>query len=353
MYKKKLIFRTPWNSKLRSSTKLWLDKNENTDTYLKKIYLNIFKKIKYTDICAYPDLTQTYKKISNFLKLSQNKIYLTAGSDLAIKSIFESFISPGDKVITTNPTYAMYGIYCKLFNAKRISIHYEFSKNNLYLDIKKLLSAIKKYKPKLICLPNPDSPTGQVITRENIEVILRVAKKNKSLVLIDEAYYLFYKKSLIDCVNKFNNLIVTRTASKAMAIAGLRIGIVISNSFLISKIFEHKPMYEISSVGSFFIKEIIKPNNYRLIKASVNRLLDRKKLFIKYVNKMNIEYLNGHGNFIHVNFGRSKNEIIKKLQKYIYFRTNENHISLKGYSRISLTTEKNFQSIIKIINKFY
>ena len=112
-------------------------------------------------------------------------------------------------------------------------------------------------------------------------------------------------------------------------------------------------MYEISSVGSFFIKEIIKPNNYRLIKASVNRLLDGKKLFIKYLNKMNIEYLNGHGNFIHVNFGRSKNEIIKKLQKYIYFRTNENHISLKGYSRISLTTEKNFQSIIKIINKFY
>ena len=353
MYKKKLIFRTLWNSKLRSPKKIWLDKNENTDSYLKKIYLNIFKKIKYTDICAYPDLTETYKKIASFLKLSQSKIYLTAGSDLAIKSIFESFVVSGDKIITTNPTYAMYGIYCELFNAKRISIHYEFSKNNLYLDIDKLLSAIKKYKPKLICLPNPDSPTGQVITRKNIEIILRVAKKNKCLVLIDEAYYLFYKKSLINFVNKFDNLIVTRTASKAMAIAGLRVGIVISNSSLISKIFIHKPMYEISSVGSFFIKELIKPNNYSLIKNSVNRLLNGKKLFIKYLNKMNIEYLNGHGNFIHVNFGKSKKKIIKKLQKYIYFRADENHISLKGYSRISLTNEKNFKSIIKIINKFY
>ena len=353
IYKKKLIFRTPWNSQARSPAKLWLDKNENNDVFLKKTYLKIFKKIKYSDISAYPDLTETYKKISSFLKLSSDKIYLTAGSDLAIKSIFESFVSPDDKVVTTNPTYAMYGIYCKLFAAKNIQIDYEYSTKNPVLDIEKLISAIKKYKPKLVCIPNPDSPTGQVISKKNIETILRTAKKSKSIVLIDEAYYLFYKKSLISCIDKFNNLIITRSASKAMAIAGLRVGIVISNRSLISKIFMHKPMYEISAIGSFFIKEIIKPKNYKLIKNSVNRLLDGKKLFIRYLKEMHIEYFNSFGNFIHVNFGQPKKNIIKKLQRHIYFRAEENHISLKGYSRISLTSEKNFKSIIKIINKFY
>jgi histidinol-phosphate aminotransferase len=353
MNKKKNIFRTQWNTKVRDSKKLWLDKNENNDIFLKKLYLNIVKKIKFSDISAYPDLTESYEKISIFLKIKKNKIFLSAGSDLAIKSIFETFVLPGDKVLTTNPTYAMYGLYCKIFNAKNILIEYEFSKQNPYLNIIKLVAAIKKYKPKLICIPNPDSPTGQIISKKNLEDILKISIKNKSLVLIDEAYYLFYKNSFLNYINKYDNLIITRSASKAMAIAGLRVGIVISNPKLISKIFMNKPMYEISSIGSLFIKEIIKLNNYKLIKKSVQRLLDGKSFFINYLKKKDIDFFQGYGNFIHVNFGSSRKKIINSLQKKIYFRANQNHRSLKNYSRISLTNKENFKSIIKVINKFY
>lgn len=349
----KFIYRTPWKSHARTSNKIWLDKNENTDEYLKKTYLRILKKIKFSDIAAYPDLTDTYKKVSSFLNLRVKQIYLTSGSDLAIKSIFESCIFSGDKVVMTNPTYAMYEVYCNLFRAKKILLDYEFSKNGPYLNINKLVLLIKNHKPKLICIPNPDSPTGQIISKANIETILRVAKNNKSLVLIDEAYYLFYKKSSISYIKKFNNLIVTRSASKAMALAGIRIGIVISNPFLIKNIFMYKPMYEISSLANIFIKEIIKSKNYKLIKNSVNRLVEGKKLFINYLKKKNISYFNSYGNFIHINLGASKKIIIKELEKYIYFRSEEKHPSLNGYSRISLTSKKNFKMIIKIINKFY
>jgi aspartate/methionine/tyrosine aminotransferase len=85
-----------------------------------------------------------------------------------------------------------------LGNLKKISINYEFSKNSPYLNIRKLINAIKKHRPRLICLPNPDSPTGQIINNENMQQVLHVAKKNNSLVLIDEAYYLFYKNSFIN-----------------------------------------------------------------------------------------------------------------------------------------------------------
>ena len=208
----KFIYRTPWKSHARTSNKIWLDKNENTDEYLKKTYLRILKKIKFSDIAAYPDLTDTYKKVSSFLNLRVKQIYLTSGSDLAIKSIFESCIFSGDKVVMTNPTYAMYEVYCNLFRAKKILLDYEFSKNGPYLNINKLVLLIKNHKPKLICIPNPDSPTGQIISKANIETILRVAKNNKSLVLIDEAYYLFYKKSISPCssnpvmFNKFKSI---------------------------------------------------------------------------------------------------------------------------------------------------
>lgn len=350
MYKKN-IFRTPWNSSVRNPAKLWLDKNENNDIFLEKFYLRILKKLKFSDISAYPDLTETYEKYSKFLGVNKKQIFLTSGSDLAIKSIFDFFIFPGDKVLTTNPTYAMYGIYCKIFRANNILLDYKFSQKKPYLDIKKLLFLIKKHKPKLICIPNPDSPTGQIISKKNIEHILKIAKKNKSLVLLDEAYFLFYKNTFIKYVNKYNNLIVTRSASKAMAIAGLRVGVVISNSNLISNIFMQKPMYEISSIGNVFIKEIIKPNNYKFIKQSVKRLIEGKKLFIEFLKKSNIDYFESHANFIHVNFGNFKKKIITKLENSIYFRGEENHESLKGYSRISLTSKKNFRLIINIIKK--
>jgi histidinol-phosphate aminotransferase len=353
MKKQKLIFRTPWNSLARVSSKLYLDKNENTDPLLKKLYLNILKKITYLDICAYPDLTETYKKISSFLKLDQKQIYLTSGSDLAIRSVFESLIISGDKVLITNPTYAMYQIYCKIFHVKKIVVNYKFSQTSPFLNISELISSIKFNKPRLICLPNPDSPTGQVINKDDMETILKEAKKYNSLVLIDEAYYLFYPHSYINYIKKFNNLIIVRSASKAMAIAGLRFGIVISNPKLISKIFMYKPMYEVSSISSFFIKEILKPKNYKLIQKSVNRLLEGKKLFIKYLNKKNIKYLLSHGNFIHINFSGFKSLFFKKLKKFIYFREKESHPCLKGFSRISLTTSNNFRSIINIIDEFY
>ena len=229
----KLIFRTKWNSQQRVTSKIWLDKNENNDDYLKKRYLSIFKKIQFADISAYPDLTETYKKVSSFLNLNPKQIYLTAGSDLAIKSTFEAFVSSKDKVLITNPSYAMYEIYCKLFNAKIISVDYTFNNKKPYLDINKIIFAIKDQKPKLICIPNPDSPTGQIINKKNLEKIINVSKKNKGLVLIDEAYYLFYKKSLVSSIKKYSNVIITRSASKAMAIAGLRVGILISNPSLI------------------------------------------------------------------------------------------------------------------------
>lgn len=349
----KIIFRTPWNSQVRVLSKLWLDKNENNDSYLEKVHKSILKKIKLNDITAYPDLTDTYKQVSKFLKLNKKKIYLTSGSDLAIKAIFETLVLPEDKVLITNPTYAMYGIYCELFNAKKILINYEFSLKQPHLKVNEIISAIKNHKPKLICIPNPDSPTGQVISNGNIKKIINLAKKNRGFVLIDEAYYLFYKKSLINSINQFSNLIVIRSASKAMGIAGLRVGIVISNPSLILKIFMHKPMYEISSVGSFFIKEIIKPKNYKVIKNSVNRLLEGKRIFISYLKKKKLKYFYSYGNFIHVNFGKLKSRITTRLQKYIYFRLDESHPSLKGYSRISLTTEKNFKFIIKIIENCY
>ena len=222
------IYRPDWlKNKERSKKKLWLDKNENSDLNLNLVIRSVIKKIDLTSIFAYPDLSYLYKRLAKTLNVSSKNLLLTAGSDGGIKSVFETFVKPGDLVLRTNPTFAMYSVYSKIFKVKELVIDYKYFKSGPKFDLKKFLDFIKKKHPKLICLPNPDSPTGHFISKKELLKIIIVAKKVNSIVLIDEAYYLFAKETAISNINKHNNLILVRSAGKAFGMAGLRIGYVI------------------------------------------------------------------------------------------------------------------------------
>lgn len=344
------IYRPNWlKNTERDKKKLWLDKNENSDLILNKTIRSILKKIDPKAIFSYPDLSYLYKYLSKKLKISPENLLLTAGSDGGIKSVFETFIKPGDVVLRTNPTFAMYQVYSKIFKVKEILIEYRYFKSGPKFDYTKILYLIKNKKPRLICLPNPDSPTGHIISKKNLAKILLVSKKTNSLVLIDEAYYLFSKETAISYIKKYNNLILVRSAGKAFGMAGLRIGYVISNKKFIKEMHKLKPMYEINNLGAKIFYEMLKPNNFNKIKKSAKHQLEAKKNFKLQLRKLNFEVLENKGNFLHVNFGKHRKKITKEVGKIVYFRKKENHPCLKNFSRFTITNKKNFNKIIGII----
>ena len=205
----------PWLNKvnrfepslLDRSKFLRLDKNERVIKF-EKNFLNFFKKKLNTFfITAYPETTKIKKLISKKIKVNHKKIFISAGSDLSLKACFEVFTKNNDKVIVLNPTFGMVDVYCGLYNLRQIKIDYD---KNLELNYKKLFESITK-KISLIILANPNSPTGTIIDHQ---IMLRILKKTKKLnipLVIDEAYAGFYKRSYIKFINKFNNLIITRT----------------------------------------------------------------------------------------------------------------------------------------------
>tara|TARA_Y100000590_G_scaffold381825_1_gene451316 strand:+ start:5345 stop:6418 length:1074 start_codon:yes stop_codon:yes gene_type:complete len=353
IYKTKLqkIYRPDWTvDNIRKSNKLWLDKNENNDEILLKQTKKMLKNIDKSTIFSYPNLAPIYKKLARLLKISPKKILLSAGSDAGIKTVFETFVNEKDKVLRTNPTFAMYKIYSKIFNTKEIIIDYKKTDDGPRLELKKILNIITKSKPKLICLPNSDSPTGHSFSKDEIKKILLTAKKANSFVLIDEAYYPFYPNSALRFIQKYNNLIITRTTAKAWGIAGLRVGYVLSSKRNIEEMHKVRPMYEINNLGAELFKIYISKQS--IMKKSVERLLEGKKYFRNELKKLGFKvFKREDGNFVHVNFMDRKKEIIKKLSKRIYFRHSENHKSIKGFSRFSITSKKNFYNIIKIIKQ--
>ena len=298
-------------------------------------------------------MAKLYSKLARLLKVKSKNLLLTSGSDTGIKTVFECLVKPGDKVLRTEPTFAMYGVYCKMFSAKEIKINYKRYNNKFYIDLKKLKKEIKNKKPKLICLPVPDSPTGSVISDNEMDEILKISRNFRSIVLIDEAYFDFYKKNFLKKINKFNNLIIVRSFSKGWGLAGLRLGCLISNDKIINILHKVKPMYEINNIGAKILEKFIEKKYLKNIKVSVNKQIKGKKYFIEFLKKRHINFIDTKANFIHVELGKNEKKIEKKLNKIIYYRNMCSYKQLKNFHRFTLTDKNNFIKIKKIIDKYY
>lgn len=328
-----------YNFEKRNNSKLWLDKNENIDPLFQKTIKSIINNVS-TSANFYPENKDIYSLLAKIEKINKTNIIFTHGSDGGIFNVFKLLINKGDRVLVTNPTFAMYDIYCQIFGAKKVSVPYEFHSNQLSLNYDKILQNIKKYQIKLLCLPNPDSPSGIYHDKEFIIKALGLLNKNNSFLLIDEAYYPFYPNTWMQEIKKFNNLIILRSFSKSFGIAGLRIGYVASNKNIIQQLNQIKPMYEVNSlsldVAYFLLKYIDK------VYLSVRRLNKGKIYFENYFKKKNYRVLDTKGNFSHIEIPELER---KKFKKYCYFRY-FNTGPLSGFSRFTSTTVKNFQILL-------
>lgn len=349
--REKSLIRPIWFNKNndRNLKKICLDKNENNDPTLFKKYQKVFNKELKSSISYYPNLFKCYKTIASLNNVKIENILIGAGSDGIIRSIFETFVNKGDIVLKTKPTFQMYEVYSKIYQAKTIDIEYKISDNKISFDLEKFIHAVKKNKVKLICLPNPDSPTGTIVADDNIKKILSVAKAKGTIVLIDEAYFPFYNKTALKFLKKYNNLIITRTFAKAWGLAGLRIGYSISSKEVANYMHKVKSMYEVNTFAAHIIPSLLPMKND--VMKSVKKLNLSKSFFLKKLKKMGFTTLKSYGNFCHVNFGEKSVKIHKSLKKHVLYKENFSEKCLNGYSRFSLTDKNKFKKILNLISK--
>ncbi len=335
----------------RDKKKFWLDKNENLDNKLNLTLSKIFKKLNPVILSQYPDSGFVHKKLSKLLKIKDDNLIFTNGSDGAIKALFAAFVDKNDTVLHTNPTFAMYPIYSKIYGAKAIKINYkrDSSTKEPFLDFENIKKLINKYKPKLFCLPNPDSPTGTVLAKIQLKEILDLCLKTNTIVLIDEAYYPYFNFTVINLINKYENLIVARTFSKAWGLAGLRIGYAAAHKNIINYLNKAKPMYEVGNYQLHFINLAL--DNYNAVQQSVKRLNKNKLIFKEAMLKLNFPVLDTKANFIHVDFGNKKNSILNNIKSKFLFKENIDHRCLYGFSRFTIGSETVMKNLINNIKK--
>ena len=222
-----------------------LDRNERTTPFTADVIEELRERITSYVISAYPEPNHLYEQLARFLDIESDQLLLTSGSDLAIKTVFEVFVDVGDQVVIHAPSYAMSSVYCSLFGASKIEIPFD---RKLNLDIDEFCDAISA-DSRLAIFENPNGFVGKSFSKAELTKVLQKSADTGTILLVDEAYFHFCDTTMIDEIVEYQNLIISRTFSKAFGVAGVRLGYLAANAKLINQLSKFRPMHEITSVS--------------------------------------------------------------------------------------------------------
>jgi len=201
----------------------------------------------YGSLNRYPDPYQKELKalISKIKGVKEDKIFLGNGSDEIIDLCFRVFCSPGvDKALTFTPTYGMYEVSASANNIEIIKVPLD---KTFQIDVKKAESKFSDKRLKLIFICSPNNPTSNSMNFKDVEFIIA---RFKGIVVVDEAYIDFSEKpSFMKLLDKYANLILMQTFSKAYGLAAIRIGMAFANADIIKYLNKLKPPYNISTIN--------------------------------------------------------------------------------------------------------
>lgn len=323
-----------------------LDFNENTVGCSPKV-IETLKKIKQGSLSVYPEYNKFREKLSGFLKVKFDQVMPTNATDEAIKTVIETYIEKGkDEIIIPVPTFAMFKFYAQLNEAIIREVLYN---DDLSFPTEKVLEEINS-KTKIVVLVNPNSPTGTSIKKEDIVKIIKKAKDNNSLVLIDEAYYLFFNESSIKLINEFDNLIVSQTFSKAFGMANLRLGHLVSNEENIKNLLKVISPYSVNGIAVTCAFAAL--DDYDYVKEYVKEVNKSKIRLYNTLEKLNVKYYKSDANFLLIDVGDKCYDYCEKLkQKGILVRNRTNDQLLEGCVRITIGTDEQTEKLIKALEE--
>ncbi|WP_431166779.1 histidinol-phosphate transaminase [Tenacibaculum halocynthiae] len=232
----------------------------------------------------YPDPKQikVKKRLSELKNIESEQIFIGNGSDEVIDLAFRIFCEPGkDKALTFSPTYGMYDVSAAINNIELI-------KQPLLADFQINLNQLQPYlemdEVKLIFICSPNNPTGNCFNDDSITYIL---ENFNGMVIIDEAYIDFSSRaSYITKLEKYPNLIISQTFSKAWGLAGVRVGAAYANSEIINLYNKVKPPYNVSTLNQNAVLQSL--NNIAQFEINKNIIINEKEKLVKEFSALKI-----------------------------------------------------------------
>jgi histidinol-phosphate aminotransferase len=323
----------------RSQTRL--DFNENTRSFPEYLPHGIPLK----EVAVYPEYDALIEALAKHLHVDTSCLSLTNGSDEAIAVIPQTFVSKGDKVLLSQPSFPLIGHSMTLAGADITwvtalpkTFHYDLEGITLALA-----TAKSQQTPfKLAMFASPDNPTGATIPHLTLAQWLK--NHPETLFVMDEAYYEYTGDTALPLLATYSNLLVTRTFSKAWGLAGLRIGYVLGHPQAIAYLHRVKSPYSVNALSVWLAQQLL-PHASRVL-ADAQQLMQSKKALVQTLEAtFKLTIVPGKAHFFLIRLGILEAQRIVQFLKHtcqLLIRDRSADVSLQGYVRANAgNTEEN------------
>jgi histidinol-phosphate aminotransferase len=267
-----------------------LNTNENpygpSPKVLKALQLELNDKLRlYPD----PDSAALKKALADYYQLDTKQVFVGNGSDEVLAHVFNALFKHEQPILFPEFTYSFYPVYCGLYDIeyKKVPLNEQFQ-----IDV----SAYQQANGGII-FPNPNAPTGCLLSIADIEKLLKA--NTESVLVVDEAYIDFGGESAVSLIEQYPNLLVTQTFSKSRSLAGLRIGYAMGHPDLIEALVRVKDSFNSYPIDSLALAAgvaAIQDDEY--FQQTCQKVIEQRDYVSRELEELGFEVLPSAANFV-------------------------------------------------------
>ncbi len=305
-----------------------LNTNENPFAPSPKV-MQAIREIEPEHLRRYPNPTADAFRVAagKVLGVSQEMILAGNGSDDILTIATRTFIPPGGVMAFPHPTYSLYKVLAGIEDAKTAAVPWE-------KDWKLPVDGLLATKANAIYIANPNAPSGTLIPADELS---RLIEKFDGLVLIDEAYVDFAEHHCLELAGKYDNVVVSRTFSKAYSLAGMRFGFAVARASVIDQMMKVKDSYNCDAVSIVAATAAMLDQDYA--KMTWNHVKQERARITEELTKLGFDVLPSQANFVFAKVpGGDGLAMYRALKQMGILIRHFDQPGLKEYLRITIGT---------------
>lgn len=332
----------------RASVKL--NQNESPWDASEALKRETLRRMSARAWCRYPDFVPAalHEKLAAFAGWKPEGVLAGNGSNELIQALLMVTVGEGRRVLISEPTFALYRQLATVLGGEVLSVPLNES---LQFDAASLLSSIKKHDPEVTIICSPNNPTGCKMSDADLSALLEASR---GLVVVDEAYFEFSGETVVPLLGRYPNLAVFRTFSKAMALAALRVGYLLTSPELAREVSKAVLPYNLNAFSQT-AAEICVELYETEIAPSVKRIVaERERLYEELRRVPGLAPVASRANFMVVRSTVEPKRVFKELlARDILVRDVSGYPLLADYFRVSVGTPRENDSLLAGLREIF
>jgi histidinol-phosphate aminotransferase len=289
-----------------------------------------------------------HEKLAQFAEWRADGIIAGNGSNELIQALLMVTVESGKTVLISEPTFALYRQVATVLGG---SVESVLHTPELRYDVDALLKTIEEKTPDVLVLCSPNNPTGCVIEDADLERLLKAAP---GLVVIDEAYHEFAEHSVVPLLNEFENLVILRTFSKAMALAALRVGYLLTTPALATEIRKAVLPYNLNAFSQTAAEVSVERYADDLRPLVQKIIAERERVLTELKRIEGLEPVSSHANFMIVRTAIEPKRVFEELvQRDVLVRDVSAYPMLSDYFRVSIGTPEENEALLNSLRSVF